>query len=194
MKITDNLFDLTQDQIASSKMMYSVKVVKCLVAPYHTFAQLEKVVKYTKNTYLFPERELSVSQIRGLISMIAANQSNEEFRIITTNQNVILDMIDSCVRVLTEEGDVVDCPCKTFAANIHDIRYYILENEAHQISTSQKQQSKDAINLIIQECQANAHKKMLKADYDILASKVESIGEDVIRGILEGHLQDIEVI
>jgi serine/threonine protein phosphatase PrpC len=194
MKITDNLFDLTQDQIASSKMMYSGKVVKCLVAPYHTFAQLEKVVKYTKNTYLFPERELSVSQIRGLISMIAANQSNEEFRIITTNQNVILDMIDSCVRVLTEEGDVVDCPCKTFAANIHDIRYYILENEAHQISTSQKQQSKDAINLIIQECQANAHKKMLKADYDILASKVESIGEDVIRGILEGHLQDIEVI
>jgi serine/threonine protein phosphatase PrpC len=194
MKITDNLFDLTPEQIASSKMMYSGKVVKCLVAPYHTFAQLEKVVKYTKNTYLFPERELSVSQIRGLISMIAANQSNEEFRIITTNQNVILDMIDSCVRVLTEEGDVVDCPCKTFAANIHDIRYYILENEAHQISTSQKQQSKDAINLIIQECQANAHKKMLKADYDILAGKVESIGEDVIRGILEGHLQDIEVI
>ena len=47
----------------------------------------------------------------------------------TTNQNVIMDMVDDCVRVLTEYNEVVASPVKTFAANIHDIRYSLLENK-----------------------------------------------------------------
>ena len=92
MKINQNLFDLTPEQIETSKMMYSGKVIKCLVAPYHSYQELEKTVSFTKTTYLFPEREASVPQLRNLISMIVANPSTDEFRIITTNQNIIMDM------------------------------------------------------------------------------------------------------
>ena len=38
MKINQNLFDLEPDQEATSKMMYNGKVIKCLVAPYHSYA------------------------------------------------------------------------------------------------------------------------------------------------------------
>ena len=97
MKINQNLFDLTIDQEATSKMMYNGKVIKCLVAPYHSYTQLEKIVPFTKTTYLFPEREMSISQVKSLISMIAANPSQEEFRIVTANQNIIIDMVGECV-------------------------------------------------------------------------------------------------
>lgn len=56
MNISKNLFDLTEDQEKTSKMMYDGKVIKCLVAPYHSYDQLEKVIPYTKTTFLFPER------------------------------------------------------------------------------------------------------------------------------------------
>jgi len=56
MEIQNNLFDLTSEQEATSKMLYNGKIIKCLVAPYHTYNQLEKVIPYTKTTYLFPER------------------------------------------------------------------------------------------------------------------------------------------
>jgi len=45
--IQENLFDLTSDQIDQSKMIYNDKVIKCLVAPYHTYSQLEKLITYT---------------------------------------------------------------------------------------------------------------------------------------------------
>ena len=118
MQITKNLFELTNEDIESSKMMYNGKIIKCLVTPYHTYAQLEKVVPFTKNTFLLPERELPITQIKGVVSMIVNSPSTDEFRIITTSQNIIMDMIDTSVRVLTESGDVVKSPCKTFMANI----------------------------------------------------------------------------
>lgn len=177
MKITENLFDLTKEQIDSSKMIYDGKVVKCLVAPYHTHAQLEKIVPYAKNTYLFPERDLSISQIKGLISMIVKSPSNEEFRIVTANQNVILDMIDSSVRVLTESGDVVDCPCKTFMANIHDIRYKILENEDHRLSKEDKTASHDKVQDLIDKVQGG---DITKSNFDKLINEIDIIGEPII--------------
>jgi len=50
-------------------MNYNGKVIKCLVAPYHSYAQLEQTVPFTKTTYLFPEREMSVAQVKTLIKI-----------------------------------------------------------------------------------------------------------------------------
>ena len=123
MTIKENLFTLTKEQESTSKMVYDGKIIKCLVAPYHTYETLEKIVPFTKTTYLLPERSMTLPQLKGFISMIVKSPSKEEAKIITVNQNIIMDMADDCVRVLTENGNIVPSPIKTFMANIHDIRY-----------------------------------------------------------------------
>ena len=77
--IKENLFDLTPEQIDMSKNIYNGKIIKCLVAPYHNYNQLEKVVTYTKNTFLFPEREMTSAQCSSLINMLVKNPSQDEF-------------------------------------------------------------------------------------------------------------------
>jgi hypothetical protein len=180
--IKENLFDLTQKQIDMSKNIYNGKIIKCLVAPYHNYNQLEKVVTYTKNTFLFPEREMTSAQCSSLINMLVKNPSQDEFLVITANQNIILDMIDGNVRVLTEKGDIVDCPVKTFMANIHDIRYSVLENKDHQLSDEEKSESRAICDEII--TLTNSPFTMTKVEYDALLVKINLIGDDLIRGIV----------
>ena len=177
--IKENLFDLTPEQIDMSKNVYNGKIIKCLVAPYHSYNQLEKEVTYTKNTFLFPEREMTSAQCSSLISMLVKNPSQDEFLVITANQNIILDMIDSNVRILTERGDIVDCPTKTFMANIHDIRYSVLENKAHQLSDEEKSEGNKVIQNLIGLVQKGS--EMTKVEYDALITKIEMVGEDIIR-------------
>lgn len=189
MKFNNNLFELDSEQIETSKMMYNGKVIKCLVAPYHSYNTLESDVPYTKTTFLFPERELSAQQVRGFISMVVNLQTDEEIRIITADQTIIGDMIGDCVRILTEAGDIVKTDTKTFAANIHDIRYTVLQNPAHQISQLEKEEHKSKINDIITKINSG---KMTE-DEAIEARKfVDLIGEDVIRVSLNNMLRDVE--
>jgi hypothetical protein len=180
--IKENLFDLTPEQVDMSKNIYNGKIIKCLVAPYHNYNKLEKEVTYTKNTFLFPEREMTSAQCSNFISMLVNNPSQDEFRVITTNQNIILDMIDGNVRILTEKGNIVDCPTKTFMANIHDIRYYVLENKDHQLSEDEKSEGNKVIQDLIGKVQKGS--KMTKVEYDELITKIKLVGEELIRGKL----------
>ena len=189
MKFKENLFDLTAEQIETSKMMYDGKIIKCLVAPYHSYADLEKMIPYTKTTLLFPEREMSVAQVRSLISMIVAKPSNEEYRIVTASQNIIIDMVDACVRVLTEGGEIVNSPCKTFMANIHDIRHYLLENEDHRISKEEQEQSRKKITDIFDYIKSK--KSITSSEYNELKAKIDIIGERIIRIRLMDLLDEI---
>jgi hypothetical protein len=193
MKINQNLFDLEPDQEATSKMMYNGKVIKCLVAPYHSYAQLEQTVPFTKTTYLFPEREMSVAQVKGLISMIVANPSQEEFRIITANQNIILDMVGDCVRVLTEGDEVVYTGTKTFMANIHDIRYELLENDKHRLSESEKTQAHKNIGVLIDRVNDTAT-PITKGDFANLVSQINMIGEEFVKRKLKEMAEELTII
>lgn len=203
MEIKNNLFDLTEEQIKTSEMMYDGKVVKCLVAPYHNNSQLENVIPYTKTTFLFPERDMTSDQLRSLISMVVALPTTEEIRIVTASQSIIIDMVDTSVRILTQSGDVVPCPCKTFMANIHDIRYSVLENPAHQTSQEEKKQSKDKLNdilafytKVLEAVQQQKDTTKLKKEYlknqTLYCGLVNSVGEDIIRNILKNHIAYIE--
>jgi len=191
LKFENGLFDLTKEQESLIKMMYNGKVVKCLVAPYHSYAELEQLIPYTKTTFLFPERDMSLQQIRSLISIIAETPATEDFIIITKNQNIILDMVDAGVRVLTESGDIVESPVKTFAANIHDIRYYLLENEAHQLNKEQRNKSNDKIQKLIDKLNKHKGQTIDFDDYKILESEIKLIGEPIIRKPLYKMLLDI---
>ena len=193
MKINQNLFDLEPDQEATSKMMYNGKVIKCLVAPYHSYAQLEKIVPFTKTTYLFPEREMSVAQVKSLISMIVANPSQEEFRIVTANQNIILDMVGDCVRVLTEGDEVVYTGTKTFMANIHDIRYELLENDDHRLSESERTQAHKNIGVLIDRVN-DTETPITKGDFAQLISQINMIGEEFVKSKLREMASELTVI
>jgi hypothetical protein len=188
MEIKENLFDLSKEQEETSKMVYDGKIVKCLVAPYHNYEKLEKVIPFTKTTYLYPERDLSLEQMTKLVSMIVASKSKEEFRIVTANQNIILDMADACVRVLTEDGRVLPSPCKTFMANIHTIRYELLENDAHRISKEERTRAKKTIDELIEKIQKGG--KVTKKQYDKIIEDCDMIGEDLIREKLKEMAQE----
>lgn len=192
MNISKNLFDLTEDQEKTSRSIYEGKVIKCLVAPYHTYEQLEKVIPYTKTTLLFPEREMSTTMIKSLISMVVANPSQDEFLIVTTNQNIIMDMIGDCVRVLTEGGDIVYTGTKTFMANIHDIRHELLENDDHRISESERTESQNKIKTIINR--VNNKTPITRTDFTQLISEIDLIGEPIIKNKLKEMARDLTIV
>jgi len=129
MELKNNLFELESSDVSNN--IYEGKVIKCLIAPHHTFNDLKDVVPYTKSTFLFPEREMNSTQLRSFVSMLVKSDIQDEIRIITSNQDIILDMINTNCRILTGGGKVVECPEKTFMANIHTIKYEIIENELY---------------------------------------------------------------
>jgi protein-arginine kinase activator protein McsA len=196
--IQENLFDLTEEQVSMSKIIYNGKTIKCLVAPYHSHRQLENLITYTPTTYLFPEKEMTAEQVRGFISMVVSNpkiKENDEIRIITASQSVILDMIDGCVRILTEYDTIVDCPIKTFMANIHDIRYEVLENEIHQKTQEQKNEAHTLVNKIITDinnCVDN-NIEMDEETYNDYKTKIKLIGEPLISNTLLRQLREVNI-
>lgn len=178
MDILEGLFELTSEEKETSKMMYSGKTVRCLVAPYHTYFDLANEVPFTKSTFLFPEREMSSAQVRSFISMLMTS-GHDDIKIITADQTIICDMVGDLVRVLTEDGDIVHPHAKTFAANIHTIRYELLENEAYQSSTEKKLQSRDIVNKLIADI--NESSAMTVDEFQAIIKRIDMIGENLIR-------------
>lgn len=130
--IKNELFELTQEQIAISKKYYKGKIIKCLIAPYHTSKMIEELYEHYcagRIIHIFPENNISYSQLALFIDSIITNNAYEEHCIITSNMNIISDIINPCVRILTVDGEIKECYTKTFAANIHTIKYDILEEE-----------------------------------------------------------------
>jgi len=110
--------------------------------------------------------------------MIVNSPLTEEFKIITTNMNVIMDMVDDTVKVLTEMDTIVDSPCKTFMSNIHTLRYDLLENKLHQKTEEVKNEGVKKINKLIDRI--NKGGEVDKEEYDRIAKEVDMIGEPII--------------
>lgn len=189
-----NLFDLDDGAIKDSKMFYEGKIIKCLVAPYHTQKDIENMLEYSKNTYVFPEESMGIDKVKQLISLLVAQKGDQEFKIITKNQNIIMDMVDSSVKILTEGGNIVDCPCKTLLANIHEIRYKILENPDHQISESDNQNSHKYINSIIDILNSKKGSGITTTEHDILKQKISKIAEDMVSYKLSDMLSELKIV
>lgn len=183
MKLQPNLFDLSESDINMSKMMYNDKIVKCLIAPYHNQRNIE--MEYAENIFMFPEKEMSQNQTRNFISMIA-NSKFKEVLIITAEVNIIYDMIDCCVRILTEFDTIIPSPEKTFAANQHTIIHDILNNKSHQKTEQQKTKTHSDINRIIERI--NSRKPITKEEYDSMLIIINTIGEEIISGQLKKML------
>jgi len=184
MKLSQNLFELSEEDIETSKMMYN-KVIKCLVVPYHTQKQLE--LDYSPNVFMFPENEMTESQAKKFISMVT-NSPLQEFLIITKSSNIIYDMVDCCVRILTENNVIITCPVKTFAANLWDISLLILNNNEHQITEAEKSKSHIMIGDIITKIE-NAT-SFTDEEADELSKTVDIIGDEIISYRLKEMLNE----
>lgn len=188
MNFTQDLFELSPEEIQTSKDIYNGKVIKCLIAPHHTYSGLESAIPFTSTTLLFPERDMTEQQITSLISIIVNSPKTEEFRIITKHQNIIGSMVNTQCRILTQSGEIVPCEEKTFAANIHDIRYGILENKEYMNSEEIKNSASEIINPIIEKI--NNTESFTQEEADLLLTKINLIGEDLIKNTLIRMLRD----
>lgn len=149
---------------------------------------------FSKSTFLYPENSMTMGQIQGFVSMLV-NSNLDDICIITKNQNIIIDMLDTNVRVLTENGLIVPSPIKTFMANIHDIRYELLENKLHQDGKKEESAAHKSIDTLITEINEyrNKNTTITKEKRDELSFKIKMIGEEMITNILSDMLSDINV-
>lgn len=187
MKLEQDLFKLSNEEESTSKMLYDGKIIKCLVAPYHTQNQLQ--IDYAPNIYLFPEKEITHAQCKQLISLLVKSPLKEAM-IITSDINIILDMYDGCIRILTEDERIIPSPEKTFCANPHTIKYCLLENEAHQISKEKKVKYHKDIEKLIKKINKG---KMTQKEYDETMSFIDKIGEQLISSRLKDMMYDVKI-
>ena len=103
-----------------------------------------------------------------------------------------MDMVGDCVRVLTEGGDIVYTGTKTFMANIHDIRYELLENDDHRLSESERTESQNKIKTIINR--VNDKTPITRTDFTQLISEIDLIGEPIIKNKLKEMSRNLTIV
>lgn len=64
------VFKLEKEQEDTTKMFYNGKIIKCLIAPYHTSEYFEKNLEWADNIYVFPENFIPRGQLNSLIGII----------------------------------------------------------------------------------------------------------------------------
>jgi hypothetical protein len=144
--LENKLFNITKEQEELSRKLFG-RIVKCVVAPNHTYDQ---IVAMVSNTYIqvFPERDISKVETRHFISNTLKEgegaRGNGDIFIVTSEINIIIDIPGELVRVLDLEDKLQDCPIKTFHSNIIDIVVELFHNsnfsnidESKQFSDSQ---------------------------------------------------------
>ena len=186
--INKEIFKLEKEQEDFTKIFYDGKVIKCLIAPYHTSEYFEKNLEWADNIYVFPENSIPRDRLSSLIGMIVASPKPEVI-IITTSNEIITQMIGDNVRIFTQAGNIVPCPIKCLMANIHDIRYNILENKSFQDgnSTNISNFGEGFVKSLIDKINTT---EMTKENYELFKSRIDLVGEKVIRVALMNTLEN----
>lgn len=183
-KLKENLFDLTPAQKEKSIQIYG-KVIKCLVAPYHTINTIP--LESNNTVYVYPERDLTITQRKELLS-IMVNSPKDEICFVTSDLFIILDMIKDCVRIMNPEGDISEPYENTFGANPHTIIYSILQNSKNDASESKY---KNIINKLITDINNGL---MSKSEYDKNIELIDTIGEPIISTKLKEMMGRVKIV
>jgi len=186
-KINKELFKLTPEQEQTSITMYG-KVIKCLIAPYHNIKNIP--LESNDEVFVYPERDLSIQQRKEIVGVMASS-AKKEICFVTSDVFIITDMIDSCCRILTPDGDIEEVGEKTFSANAHTILLEVLQNDAY--VKKYKDGIKDSRNTINEVITAINKKTMTQAEYDKNKAIIDVIGEDLIRNKLNQMLREVKV-
>ena len=187
------LFDLTPEAIELSKTMYDGAIIKFIIAPYHSYGELEQVLPYTPTTFLFPEREMPYEQTNKFVSMLVKRNYDEEIVVVTSHQVIIQDMIPDCTRVMDKTYEFHECESSPFMANIHSIRYDLLENKyLNDMADEEHTILRSKVNKVIE--MINSSDTMDKEDYSHCLKVIENIGEPIVATKLAEMLGEVELI
>lgn len=198
-------FDLTEQEIELSKTYYKGKVIKCIIAPYHSYEQLKDMVDYS--TILFPERGLSLLEADSFIYNLIENDEVQEATIITSNPYIVRDMIRPCVRVFTFYGELARFPMSTFRINLLELEEILFTNEDEEYRKEDEEpkefkappaghsySDKIIVELIdFMNEYSDGEKTMSKKDFDSVQDKIKMIGDTYLRVSLEMHGEKITV-
>ena len=199
------IFNLTDEQIKLSKSLYNGKIVKCLIAPYHSPSEVGALLINDKNVtldssfFLFPERELSLMDCQNFVSKIIEDDKIQEVIIITSNHYIIWDIVQPLTKVLTIDNELADYPMQTLRANIMEMQgnFFIDDDEHDNFKIPEEVESYsdkfvneiiDAVNYHIDE-----EKVMSKKLFNTLQNKVKLIGDSFLKSSLEVHMEKIVV-
>lgn len=175
-------FKLNNSEIEKSKKIYG-KVIKCLISPYHLPNDFKNTnYKHEKNrsVYIFPEHKLRFEQTKNVISEIMKTKS-DDILIITSNVNIIMDMIDCCVRILNRDNTISYCTKKTYGANYYDI-HDIMFNNRIGIPNKAYSDIKEYITYI------ESTESINSKEYEDGVSFCDIIGDEIISHKLRGIL------
>jgi len=187
-KLKPNLFDLTPAEIETSIAMYG-KVIKCLIAPYHNITNIP--LESNDVVYVYPERDLTIQQRKEIVSVMA-NSDKTEICFVTSDVFIIRDMVDSCTRILTPDGELAETPEKTFAANHHTVLHSVLSDKHYvKRANDEKEKSMKIINKVITDINKGS---MTRAEYAKTNTIIDNIGEQIISGKLKEMLRDVNII
>ena len=78
-------------------------------------------------------------------------------------------------------------------ANIHDIRYKLLENDDHRLSESDRTQADNKIQVLIDRVN-DKKTPITKTDFTKLVSEINIIGEPIIQSILKEMASELTII
>ncbi len=182
--ISKKLFDLTPEQKDKSIKMYG-KVIKCLIAPYHTINRLP--LEHNDNVYVYPERDLTIEQRKELISDMC-NTEKDEYLLVTSDMFIISDLITDCVRILTNDAEIIECSIKPFGANLYDVLKILRQEKTYNESSKYR----NILRKLITDIENK--KPMTKDEFDNAKFIINSTGDEIISLKLNEMLKDITII
>lgn len=186
--ITKNLFDLTSEEEQISRQFYG-KIIKCLIAPYHHIKNIP--LEPNNEVFVFPERDLTIQQRREIVSVMA-NSAAPEIRFVTSDVFIITDMVQSCTRTLTPNGEIEKTSTATFCANAHDILFSVLQDKRHvNAYQDNKNKNRDVINGVIRAIEA---KSMTHNEYEANMKIINAIGEPIIGDRLKDMIREVTIV
>lgn len=184
MKLTKSFFELTEKQTENSILFYG-KIIKCLIAPYHTINTIP--LESNDTIYVYPERDLNIEERKNLLNVILKSDK-KEICFVTSDLFIITDMINDCTRLLTQDEQVIEISEKIFSANPHTIINSVLKNN------SSKPFQQNYINLINNLISVIKTGKMSKKEYNDYKKIIDNIGEPLISNQLNNMLSNVEVV
>jgi hypothetical protein len=199
---TNYNFDLTEQEIELSKSTYGGKIIKCIIAPYHSYEDLKESVG--DSACLFPERDLSWLETNSLIYNLVENDDIQETTIITSSNYIIRDMIQCCVRVLGADGNISRFPVNTLRINLLELEEVLFADEDNYFEDEPREfiipdmgnSYSDKIITELIDC-INEHieneKPMSQSEFKSIEDSIKLIGDSYLRSSLELHCEKITV-
>lgn len=191
----NKLFDITEEQAEVSRKLFG-RIVKCIVAPNHTYDQMIEMVS-NKNVHIFPERDISKTKAREFINdnleKEKGEKSTNDILIITSETSIITDIPGELVRVMDLKNELHMCPIKTFHANIIDVEMDLFRNSNFTDTDESKEFRTNQMEKIIEKVQEvkTEKRKLLPKEREGIKLVLDILGDDYLLASFNEYTKNV---